>query len=407
MFEALAAAIEEVEIPLDGDALAEAFALADRLQSKLVAAVADFDRAELWDLDGSTSMTAWLKDPAGLTNRRARHLAGVARRLGDLPVTAAAWRCGELRGGQVDAIVAAVDDATVELFARPRTRGGARPGRAVHGGHDPGHGGLEGACHADGTEPVEPDRALHLSSSFDGTGILDATLTAEGYALVKTALRLAERADGDGDPPRTPAQRRHDALVDVIRNFLDHQQPHRGGRHRPHVNIVITVEDLDAGRGGHVVDGPTLDPITIDRLLCDSAIHRVVMAGRSTILDYGTATKTTPVNLWNALVVRDHGCRWPGCDRPPEWCEAHHITWASNHGPTRPDNEALLCSRHHHIAHRPGWCLHLDTEATLTVTDPTGRTRVTRPPAPSGPSWRDDARCASGTSIASEPISTQ
>ena len=104
------------------------------------------------------------------------------------------------------------------------------------------------------------------------------------------------------------------------------------------------------------------------------------MAGRSTILDYGTATRTTPVNLWNALVVRDGGCRWPGCDRPPEWCQAHHVRWASQGGPTRPDNEALLCTRHHHIAHLPGWHVRLDADATLHVTDPNSRTRTTRPP---------------------------
>ena len=115
-------------------------------------------------------------------------------------------------------------------------------------------------------------------------------------------------------------------------------------------------------------------------MVCDSALHRVVMAGRSTILDYGTATRTTPVNLWNALVVRDHGCRWPGCDRPSDWCEAHHVVWASEGGPTSPANEALLCVRHHHKAHQPGWHLKLDTDATLAVTDPTGRTRTTRPP---------------------------
>src|SRR3546814_13633326 len=26
-----------------------------------------------------------------------------------------------------------------------------------------------------------------------------------------------------------------------------------------------------------------------------------------------------------ALSARDGGCIWPGCDRPPSWCEAHHI----------------------------------------------------------------------------------
>jgi hypothetical protein len=236
---------------------------------------------------------------------------------------------------------------------------------------------------ADGTEPADAERALHLSRTLDGTGAIDGTLSPEGYSLLKSALRLAETPDADGDPIRTPAQRRHDALVDLARHFLDHQRTRRGGRHRPHLNVIVDVEALQAGAdgpGGRVVDGPHLDGVTVSRLVCDSALHRVVMAGRSTILDYGTATRTTPVNLWNALVVRDQGCRWAGCDRAPDWCEAHHVQWVTKGGPTRPDNQALLCSRHHHLAHTPGWQVHLHADATLVVTDPNGRTRTTRPP---------------------------
>ena len=46
MFEGLAEAIDGLEIPVDGDALAEVFALRDRLDAKLAEAVADFDRHE-------------------------------------------------------------------------------------------------------------------------------------------------------------------------------------------------------------------------------------------------------------------------------------------------------------------------------------------------------------------------
>ena len=48
MIEELAAVVEGLEIPLDGDALAEVLAVADRLASKICAAVGDFDAPELW-----------------------------------------------------------------------------------------------------------------------------------------------------------------------------------------------------------------------------------------------------------------------------------------------------------------------------------------------------------------------
>jgi hypothetical protein len=94
-----------------------------------------------------------------------------------------------------------------------------------------------------------------------------------------------------------------------------------------------------------------------------------------------------PANLYDALVVRDRHCRFPGCDRPPEWTEAHHVRWVTRGGTTALDNLVLQCSRHHHLLHSPGWDAKLLPDATLEITDPHGRTRQTRPP-PAAP-WRD------------------
>jgi hypothetical protein len=57
-----------------------------------------------------------------------------------------------------------------------------------------------------------------------------------------------------------------------------------------------------------------------------------------------------------ALAARDGGCRWPGCDRPPSWTEAHHIRhWKRDHGPTDIVNGILLCRHHHLLLHDNGW----------------------------------------------------
>lgn len=114
------------------------------------------------------------------------------------------------------------------------------------------------------------------------------------------------------------------------------------------------------------------------------ALHRVLVAGRSSILDYGTATRTVPANLWNALVVRDGHCRFPGCDRPPQWCEGHHVRPVAAGGPTRLANLVLLCSRHHHRLHHPTWHATLHPDGTLEVTDAHARVTTTRPPGFTG-----------------------
>ncbi|MGH9289043.1 MAG: hypothetical protein ACRD0V_12285, partial [Acidimicrobiales bacterium] len=64
MFEQLRNAIDGLDIPLDSDALVTVLALRDRLDAHISSAVAAHDRAGLWELDGATSMTAWLADRA-------------------------------------------------------------------------------------------------------------------------------------------------------------------------------------------------------------------------------------------------------------------------------------------------------------------------------------------------------
>jgi HNH endonuclease len=71
-----------------------------------------------------------------------------------------------------------------------------------------------------------------------------------------------------------------------------------------------------------------------------------------------------------ALVVRDGGCAVPGCDRPPGWCEAHHLVHWLHGGPTDLENLALLCRAHHRAVHEGGWRLGRDPDGRLTSTPP-------------------------------------
>ena len=382
MLEELGTAIETLDIPVDGDALAAVIALRDRLDARISDAVAAYDMASLWEFDGATSMTGWLADRAGMARARAAATASRARKLARLSLTPQVWRDGVLSSGQVDAIAANLDADTLDLFvdhevavvrclvdlsARDVTTAMVAWCEAATAGREP-----------------RPDRpqALHLSRTLNDRWRADGTLNPETGELLATALRIAQNPDDDGQPARSPATRRADALGDICRHFLDHQQTRRGGRHRPHLNLVLDIERYFATptAGASTVDGSRLDRATIDRLLCDSALHRVLTAGRSSILDYGTATRTIPAPLFNALVIRDRYCRFPGCDRPAHWCEGHHVRFWEHEGPTQLANLVLLCSRHHHLLHRPGWRAKLLPDATLEITDPHGQVRTTSPP---------------------------
>lgn len=387
VLEALAEAVEEVVIHPDEAILAGAIGVRDRLDAKISAAVAEFDTGELWNLDGSASMAAWLRIHGGRTQREATRMSVTARKLRSLPGVRASWEAGALSGGHVDAIVGIVTNRTLELFAENE----ATVLEAIVGL------GVEQAvtylrdwqAHAeawldsleDDPEPdPEPKRQLYLSPTLDGRGRLDADLDPETLALMRTALRLAMAPYTAGDDAITPAEARADALNAILRHFLDHQQTKTGGRHRPHLNVIVTLADLLNGGPGRTLEGMVLDPATIKRLACDAGIHRIVTDGKSSILDYGRTTRTIPPAVYTSLVVRDWGCRFPGCDRPADWTEAHHIVPWEHGGPTCLSNLVLLCSRHHHRIHLKGWHLKLLPSGTVEVTLPDGTVRSSDPP---------------------------
>lgn len=397
MFEQVSAQLDELldqlDIPTSPEALIWMLGFADRLSARAMTAVGDFDASEAWRDDGATSMTAWVRQEGRASRRDASRLVSSARRLRDLPITAAAHREGALSNGQLQAIVVNLNDAITASFAVAEAD--MVPvlvplpvpdvARVMQAWAQAAKDDLDDDDDRPDDSTAIPERSLHLSETLDGRGELSGSLDAEGRAIVECALRIAASDDVEGEPTRSPAHRRADALVDICRSFLDHLTTDPGSRHRPHLNVFLNYEDLIATghakpKGGWLADGAVLDGPTIQRLACDAGIHRIVTAGRSSILDYGHQHQHIPANLFNALVARDRGCRFPGCDRPPKWTEGHHIHHWSHHGPTKVANLVLLCSRHHHLFHLPGWHIKLLPDATVEVTRPDGRVLTGLPP---------------------------
>ena len=90
-------------------------------------------------------------------------------------------------------------------------------------------------------------------------------------------------------------------------------------------------------------------------------------------LHLGRKQRLASADQWIALTVRDGGCVAPGCDRPPGWCEAHHLAWwERDNGTTDLSNLALTCSHHHHLIHDDGWTLHPQPDGIWQLTRPDG-----------------------------------
>ena len=95
---------------------------------------------------------------------------------------------------------------------------------------------------------------------------------------------------------------------------LDHagDLPESGG-HRPHVNVLIRLEDLqNRARAGCLDFGGTLSPEALRMLCCDATVVPIVLNGSGQPFDVGRATRTVPDGLRRAVAARDRGCAHPG-----------------------------------------------------------------------------------------------
>jgi len=98
--------------------------------------------------------------------------------------------------------------------------------------------------------------------------------------------------------------------------------PTRGGQ-RPHLVLTMGLSELVTGLGTATLDtGGCLSAAEARRLACDAAIIPMVLGSDSMPLDVGRQHRPA---IRDALAQRDQGCAFPGCDRSPRYCQAHHL----------------------------------------------------------------------------------
>jgi hypothetical protein len=362
----------------DSAELKAAFAAYDRLGARLAVAVAEFEAPGRHELDGALTMPSWLRQHAGRDARTAVKITATGRKLRALPVLRDAVLDGAISGGQLEVVVANVPMRHVTLFAEHEA---AIVPALVGLDVDSTRRAMEAwraraDAVADDAAAAEHPNELYLSTSLDARGELRGSFDADVTAVVDAALRVADPKDFSLPMP----ERRAHALAQVCQHFLDHQRERRGGRHRPHLNVVVT-----DGSATYVDTGQSVSPAALGVLRCDSAYHRVLTDGASAILDYGRATRAWPVDLYNAIVLRDGGCRIGACDAPPSWCDVHHVVPWEDGGETSIDNGALACRRHHRAVHHGGFRFKLLPGGTAELTRPDGTVEVSEPRGPSPP----------------------
>src|SRR5439155_591698 len=157
-------------------------------------------------------------------------------------------------------------------------------------------------------------RYLHLSE-LGRMYKLDALLDPQGAAALRAAIDSLNKPLGEDDV-RSPKQRR------------------------------VGGSELD--------NGMPVSSKTMQRLACDGTLCRVLKAD-SVVVDVGRATRAVSPAQWRALKARHRTCAAPGCDRPINWTNPHHVEFWSRGGKSNLSNLLPLCYFHHRQVHEGGW----------------------------------------------------
>jgi hypothetical protein len=217
----------------------------------------------------------------------------------------------------------------------------------------------------------------------EGMVHLNAVFAPEDGTFVKNTLelllgpriggpRLANKkamADAQSlkDDPRTVEQLTAGALVALVKAAAEVKHSSVLAKKRPSVQVVVTAAELarPAGDGIAFIEGTGI-PVsmnTVDRLVCDTGYQPVVLDTDGSPLDLGREHRLFQPAQRLVLNATQGACVWPGCEKPPSFCEIHHIEHWRAGGKTDVEDGVLLCKHHHLLLHSNGWRIHRTASA--------------------------------------------
>jgi len=350
-----------------------------RAQAELGQMLAEIGDAGADRMFGYPKLSEWLAETGHLGDRHAETLCerGVAlnpeMELGNpvpalAPLTGAAAAEGLVGDGNIDAIIKALrkipslyhDSAERELLDLAMKASPRQVRVAANRILD--HLCPDGPAPDDGEPPRDPERTCRLHKKRNGDWRLEADVdTMSGEFMDSVIEALSKRRTGDDGPDtRSPAQRRGDALVDVFGMAMNSPELPTQAGERVHVTVTLPFETLREQMGTATLNLEAQISAWEARFwACDCTIIPCCLGADGEVLDIGRAKRLITPGQRRALYLRDRGCAFPGCTRPPRNCHGHHIVHWDDGGPTNLANLILLCEHHHRVVHRAGWDIQL------------------------------------------------
>jgi hypothetical protein len=334
--------------------------------------------------EGSTSTTAWLASATGIGKGEASKLVGLAKVTNsDTEATRAAWAAGDLSTDQAGVIMKAIDALPDWCGDEERADAEAHLIRLA------GEYGLDDLKRLANRvlEVIDPDGAddhlgeqlrkqeqkawdatkLSMRRRGDGTthGVFtipdaDADTLRAAIEGIIAPRRTAENAERHGmgadDWLALPRDRKMGhAFTELINHLPTGALPVAGGLAAT-VAVTVDVDNLRTGQGTATnTSDTTMSATKAQRMACNAHLVAMYLENGTRVIDHGMTRRLYDRHQRLALAVRDKGCVFPGCDRPPAWCEAHHLSFWSEGGPTDLENAALLCHFHHFLVHEGEW----------------------------------------------------
>lgn len=346
----------------------------DRLEADFCRRLRRFERARGFVASGAASVVSWLRTACRMSAPAAHERVEVARALETCPEIEESWRSGAIGYQHVAVLARSQHEVGPTAFRRllGDLLDAARrldPSRLRYVTRY-----LRYCVDPDGSRSAEEEararRYFNLSQTLDGIFVIDGQLDPEAGSALRTAIAALNKPLPNDE--RSAGQRRADALGELAhRQLRGGSLPSSHGQ-RPHLVVTVPAKTV-RGAGtepGEMAGGGLVSPTTVRRLACDAAIAEIAVDESGAPVRAGEESRSIPAPLRTALTVRDRGCRFPSCDRPPEWTDAHHIRHRADNGPTRAENLVLLCRVHHRLVHEGGWRLDLLADGSLEAIPP-------------------------------------